>query len=668
MNSRHRTKGFASLFISVALTASFLAHASALAQQKSRGEASRPATTTSTTKPAPQKDEKAAGRRARAINLLIETADAARAFKDLSYRARIQTLAADALWRFDEASARQIFRRAWEAATEADKAAQREEEEATGVFSNSDEVAWTEARDEVLSRAAARDEKLADRFMRELVDERERAAGGEENKATRRTPWRELSPLGARRLALAYELLNRGDDTSALRVAAPLTDEGVTGDLVEFIFRLSLPIAIDADNDSFSTSSFAYELYRRLAEKAAADPYADANDVLLLSSYFVSPNLLMVVDEKGGLQYRSMPAPPKSNWAAKAGTMAFRAFYTLAVRVLLGRGPVSQRAVNPVQDRIARFVAIGRLLPFFEQAGPQYAQIIPVMRSQLATLGGEIEAARRDALSAQFELTSLNSKNRTDPLAPQLDELARANDKAERDRISLAVVRRAARERLWDRAQRAAYSIDNADVRRAALSFIVVSQIADVTRAYRKDKEDDFESVARFVRKVSGDAPAFASAWGLAQAAVIAARKKDGEAVKALLTEAESYAAREERGSRRQIAAYAVLLDAASRVDKTRAWDFLSELVRAVNSADGYMGDETQLPTSNESVEDSTLEEPLSIESDAFRLDGVFATMARIDFDKTEAEARALTGEVPRAYARIATARAELEKAGASDK
>lgn len=644
-----------SLFISLALLLA-LAPCVALAQQKGRATKRGAAATG-----ARPKDEKADARRAQAISLLVETADSARSFKDLLYRARIQLLAADALWRFDEPRARQIFRRAWEAATAADRDEQRAEEEATGVFSNSDAVTYTAARDEVLSKVAARDEKLAGLFMRELIDEGRRAEGSKESPSTRRTPWRDLSPLGARRLALANELLNRGDDINAVRVAEPLINEGVSGDLVEFIVRLSLPIVIDAEGGSSRNASFADSLYLKLAERAAADPNADANDVLLLSSFLISPNLMMVVDEKGGLQFRSLPSSPFMTSKPTLDGLSFNTFYRLAVRVLLQRGPVSQRTLNPVQDRIARYVAIGRLIPFFEKAGPRYAQYIPVMRSQLNQLSGEMEAARREALSAQFELTSLTGRNARDPLAPQLEQLARASGKYERDRISLAVARRAARERLWDRAQRAAYAVEDADLRRAALAFIVVNQIADISRAYRNDKEDDSESVARFVRRA--DAPPYASAWGLAQAALIASRKKDSrDEVNALLTEAQSYAERADRESRQRVAAYAVITEAAARVSTERAWDFFAELVRAANSAPDYMGDETTLSTSANLPEGSDLLEELIIESDSFRLDAIFATMARIDFDKTVAQAQALTGETARAYARIAAARAALEK------
>ena len=154
MNSHHPKRAVAAAFISLALI-SLLSPLYIYAQEQRRGQRGKGRASTA---PSTQQDERRAARRARAINLLIETADRARAFNDLLYRARIQALAADALWAFDEARARQIFRRAWEAAAASDRAEERAAEEESGIFSNSDETAWTAVRDEVLSKAAARDE------------------------------------------------------------------------------------------------------------------------------------------------------------------------------------------------------------------------------------------------------------------------------------------------------------------------------------------------------------------------------------------------------------------------------------------------------------------------------------------------------------------------------
>ncbi|HEX8561309.1 MAG TPA: hypothetical protein VF668_24670, partial [Pyrinomonadaceae bacterium] len=59
-------------------------------------------------------------RRQTAISLITSLADEARNFRDPALRARVLARAADALWQTDQASARDLFRKAWEAATAAD--------------------------------------------------------------------------------------------------------------------------------------------------------------------------------------------------------------------------------------------------------------------------------------------------------------------------------------------------------------------------------------------------------------------------------------------------------------------------------------------------------------------------------------------------------------------
>src|SRR5918997_521894 len=60
-------------------------------------------------------------RRASAVSLVSTLADEARTFSEPALRARVQARAADALWETDKEKARQLFRRAWEAAEVADR-------------------------------------------------------------------------------------------------------------------------------------------------------------------------------------------------------------------------------------------------------------------------------------------------------------------------------------------------------------------------------------------------------------------------------------------------------------------------------------------------------------------------------------------------------------------
>jgi hypothetical protein len=589
--------------------------------------------------------------------LLVETADRARTFDDLFYRARIQALAADALWPHDRQQAQAIFRRAWEAAAASDKADREEAAREAGSLPGATPMP-TEARDEVLKMAAKREARLAELFLRDLA--RDKDAEAASRSETPRTAWRELSASGARRLALAHELLAAGEVRRAVEVAAPLVGEGVSAALIAFILRLRPHSLSDAD-----------AFYLQMLGRAAADPRTDANAVLLLSSPIQWPTLLVVVDEFGSLQFRVLPPTPRdsavgtfpANMPEVVTSKARTAFYNLAASVLAR--PLPPRDALTMQDLVARFYALGRLLPYFDEPGAPYAASAPMLRARHSELFNELEASRREQMSSQFGLNSLSPAGYVDPLRTQAAELAQAADAADRERIALSMVRTATRYKYWDRARRAAAEIGNEGLRKSALSFIQVHQIKDILHAYEDQQEDDFESVASFVRE--SDVPPFAKAWGLTQAAVIAARKKDSRASQTaaeLINEAETSAARAGVGTLERVAAYGILVTATAPRDAQRAWGLLREFVKAANAVEDFTGDDLSLDlTAGENPPGEAMEQ-FSIEAEIFRLDGIFATMAHLDFNKALTEARALDGEVPRAFATIAGARATLEKQG----
>ena len=627
----------------VALVALWFASTPAFAQ-KQRGRTGR-------TPAATQNKTAENRRRTQALTLLVETADKARLFDDLYYRARIQALAADALWPHDERQARAIFRRAWEAATASDKAEQEEAAAAAspgGTPGSNSKV--TDARDVVLSKAAARDARLAEIFLRDLSFEKD-GTSVDENEPLSRTAWHESSVTGERRLSLASRLLEDGETRRAVEIAAPAINEGATTEIIAFIIRLRARSMSDAD-----------ALYLSLLERAAADPHTDANAVLLLSSPIISPSLLVMIDENGVLQFRVLPPTGRNAAMQQAIPQTTQiAFYNLAASVLLR--PLPNYIGPTLQEETARFYALGRLLPFYENASAPYAAYAPALRARHSELFNQIEASRREQISSQFGVNSLTRAGYTDPLRSQSQELSRATDTQERERIALSLVKTAARNKYWDRARRAAAEIEDVEKRRAALRFIQVQQIKDISTAYADEKEDDFESVVKFVRE--SDTPPFAKAWGFAQAAVIAARKRKGptsQTVAELINEGESYAARVSEGKPERVVAYGFLAT-------SRAWSLLREFVKAANAVEDFTGEEVSFDlsedeSSNNEAAEPFRAEPFSEEAEVFRLDEIFATMAHLDFDKALMEARALDGDVPQAFAIIAIARTGLEKAG----
>ena len=115
-------------------------------------------------------------------------------------------------------------------------------------------------------------------------------------------------------------------------------------------------------------------------------------------------------------------------------------------------------------------------------------------------------------------------------------------------------------------------------------------------------------------------------------------------------------------GTPERVAAYAVVATSAARVDEQRAWGALHEAVKSANGVEDFSGEQVAIAIYADENRSEEREPDFSFTSDAFRLDRIFAKMARLNFDKALDESRALQDGVPRSIAQIAIARAILER------
>lgn len=654
------------------------------------GQSARPKTPTRASKPE-KPAEKAAGKsgtavdktkraaeaararreRQQAVALLHEVADAARAVEDAATRMEILLACADALWDADANAARDIFRRAWTAAVKADEAEFKDEQE-NGRYGDIPER-FTRLREQALAATAKRDARLAESFFAELSkwlearpsSARELLAEEASSAAPQRAdigPAHELQE-GGTRLEVALSLLEEGAPKSAAAIAAPNVTHGAKGSFIEFLVRLHAQAPAEAD-----------QLYLRLLEQTRADSRADANDALILSTYAVSQRLLVVVDEDGSTRLRALEAAAGVNGIATEVSPSVRAaFFDTAAIILLRSAPPRAMATNDALngEALARYFAIGRLLPFFERDAARH---VPALRERMESLTLEIDATRREAVAAQMRAQKLTSDNKTDPLASFLTNPERMNSddpktkKLRQEGLTTAVFA-AARQKLWDRARGFANQIESVDARRDAQSIIAIYQVAALAEAYADAEEDDFAHAAQFAREA--DAPHAVRALGLAHAAELAARRGDAAQAGALLTEALGFAERVEPGSEERFSAFVALASIASRADPARAWELLPLAVMAANSATPPT-DEPPATETNESghgagargFRQATLEEVFK----PFLLEQVFETMARLDFPRALDEARALKDETTRAFALVACARARVKNVSPAQK
>ncbi|HVF66387.1 MAG TPA: hypothetical protein VM914_01900 [Pyrinomonadaceae bacterium] len=582
-----------------------------------------------------------------AVAILLEVERDAASLEDPTDRARVVASCADALWDADEQRARAMFRRAWAAAVESDEADLKEAKEGN----YSEEPGWfTRAREAVISRVAKRDARAGEEWARSLNEwfaRREDEAGGDHGAVEGdagsgdSSPYYEFTREG-RMLALASSLAGEGEYAGAARVASPVFRGGVSGPLVEFLLNLRARAPEEADR-----------LYLSLLANARANPSADANDVLLLSAYAVTPRLLAFVGDDGMLRLRALGAAGDAR--AQEGSAATRAaFYDAASSVLLR--PSAAGTTDAASA--ALYFALGRLLPFFERDAPAHA---PALRARMSAVAAGLEASRRASLESGMATHSLSAQNPADPLAPFLNDIGRLDEMGAGDDARSRAVSVAAKRGLWERARRLAGEIKNDEKRAAALSLIGVRQIASLPKAYAEAEADDFDKAAAFARQVElprSLAPAL-RAYALAQAAGLAHGRRKDDLAYALLDDAIAYAQQVDGGTGLRAAAALTVATFAARLSPSRSWETLAAAVAALNADEEFSGDVVEF----EAVKYGTEESQALAEIFApFTVERLFEEAGAADLARAAAEARNIEDAVARDYALVAAARAALRK------
>jgi hypothetical protein len=632
------------LLLTLTLACAGAAQASAPPQAKSQPTARQPEKAAAKT--AKVRADAARSRRERqaAIAILLEVERDAASLEDGDDSARVLASCADALWDADEGQARAMFHRVWEAAVESDEADLKEAKE--GGYS--DEPGWfTQAREAVIKFAVRRDARMAEDWARSLDGWFRRNDGTAREDAGVAGADARLDggtyydfTRDGRLLALASSLAGEGEYATAARVAAPAARGGVTGPLIEFLLNLRARAPEEADR-----------LYLGLLASARANPSADANDVLMLSAYALTPRLLAFVSDDGSLRFRAHGAAGDMR-ALEAGDAARTAFYNAAASILLRPAPATESAAAPL------YFALGRLLPFFERDAPAHA---PALRERMSAVAAGLEAKRRASLDSGMATHSLAPQNPPDPLAPLLENIDRLDAAGVGDGARSRAVSVAAQRGLWERAKRLAGEIKDDEMRAAALSLIGLRQVAWLPKTYAEAEGEDFEEAAEFARQVElprALAPAL-RAYALAQAAELATRRGRGDIAYALLDEAIAHAQQAETGTGLRTAAALAVATFAARLASARAWETLAAAVSSVNADEKFSGNGVEFEAVSYGVGES---EALAEMFKPFTVERLFGEAGASDLRRAAAEARNLEDGHARAYALVAVARATLRK------
>ena len=582
-------------------------------------------------KPETAADAEAAQQRTIAISLVTTLADEARSFKDLTRRARVQARAADVIWDSDPERARDLFRRAWEAAETVDaEATKKRAEDMRRMEREGGPVVvrgGPDLRSEVLRLVAKRDRKLGEEFLKALDEAAEKARS---EAATDRLNNSGTRIGASQRLQLARRLVEDGEVQRALEFAAPALDS-VNPDSIFFLSALREKNAQLAD-----------AAYTNLLARVVRDPTSDANTVSGLSSYLFTPFLYVTFERDGGANQSRQrgPTPPPTVDATLRNN-----FFKVAFQILM------QPLASPDQDKTTsgqtgKYLIIKRLLPLFEQYA---ADMATGLRTQMTAVASYVPQPLQQGENRAVSVGLQPESSEGDPLQRMQERLDHAGKAEDRDAI-YADYAVALTQDGDPRARDLVDKIENAELRKSVKAY------TDFQLVQLAIRNKDANEVAKLVK--TGELTSVQKVWALTSAAkfvVTAERSRATDMLEEALSESRRISGSDPDRARALTAVAAGFAD----IDRVRAWEILGDVVKAANGAEEYTGEDSRIMSR---LQTQFMVVMNSANAEDFDLIAVFRHLARADLLRAIQLAKTFTGEAPRAVATLAIARSVLEK------
>jgi hypothetical protein len=583
-------------------------------------------------KPETEADAEAAQQRTIAISLVTTLADEARSFKDLTRRARVQARAGDVIWDSDPERARELFRRAWEAAEIVDaEAAKKRADEMRRMERDGGPVVvrgGPDLRSEVLRLAAKRDRKLGEEFLKALDEAAEKARS---EAATDQRLNNSGTRVGAsQRLQLARRLVEDGEVQRALEFAAPALDS-VNPDSIFFLSALREKNAQLAD-----------AAYTNLLARIVRDPNSDANTVSGLSSYLFTPFLYVTFERDGGANQSRQRGPTP---APAVDATLRNNFFKVAFQILM------QPLASPDQDRTTsgqtgKYLIIKRLLPLFEQYA---ADMATGLRTQMTAVASYVPQPLQQGENRAVSVGIQPESSEGDPYQRMQERLDHAGKSEDRDAI-YADYAVALTQDGDPRARDLVDKIENAELRKNVKAY------TDFQLVQLAIQNKDATEVAKLVK--TGELTSVQKVWALTSAAKFVVKAERSRATD-MLEEAISESRRISGSDPDRARALTAVAAGFSDIDRVRAWEILGEVVKAANGAEEYTGEDSRIMSR---LQTQFMVVMNSANAEDFDLIAVFRHLARADLLRAIQLAKTFTGEAPRAVATLAIARSVLEK------
>jgi hypothetical protein len=583
-------------------------------------------------------DPLASERRATAVSLATNLAEEARSFRDEQLRARVQMRAADALWESDAEQARALFRRAWETADSADREAnrlfeeKRKEQSASGGWAGSGPP---NLRGEVLRLAARRDRALGEEFLSKLSEANERdnqslTISAENAPAQPTADPESAPPVVAQRLRLARQFLEEGDTERALQFADKALDI-VTTHGINFLSALREKDQAAAD-----------KRFAAMFTRAALDSSSDAAGVSVLSSYAFTPFMTLVVRRDG----RSHTSQQRDRITAPNMSSELRvAFLRAAAQILLRPVPTPDQD-RTVAGRGGLYFTIARLLPLFDQYAADFS---PELRAQMGALAPDAPERFRNGTDKMLTRGFVPEEMQRDEGQEALENADRAATPAERD-LSFARAALVAAHKGEITARDLVDKIQDTEMRKSARAYV---DFALINKAIEKKEAQEALRLTR-----TGELTSIHRVWALTEISQLV-RKTDNKSAGEILDEAANEARRIGGTDPDRTRALFGVATRMYEVDRTRAWEFVAEAVKAANASTGFTGTDAQIVSRFQTPRGTST---TNFDVESFDLNGIFGLLARDDLFRAVEFAKSFTGEAPRATATLAIIRAVLDK------
>ena len=288
-----------------------------------------------------------------------------------------------------------------------------------------------------------------------------------------------------------------------------------------------------------------------------------------------------------------------------------------------------------------------RLLPLFEKFGNDQA---PALRARLAMLSNDVPERMRQMDDPLYTRGIVPEDASKDRVQDALDRLDRAKTSDERDRVYFEAAMAASRKD-YERARQLADKIEESELRKQMYAYLTFDAMQ---QAINDKKPDD---ALRFAR--SQELTNVQRAWGLTEVGRLLAKTEPDRAAE-MLDLASAEARRIDQSSPDRVRALVAIVTQFQKVDSARAWEMMSEVIKAANALSGFSGEDGEMTVMVKFKNSGAMTQNMNVES--FDLTGLFTALAEEDFNRAADLPKGFTGESPRAVAMLAVARTVLIK------